>query len=156
MAKRKQRALAPKKTALKRGQARTKVKSDPRKAAKRASAKTRAGKTAKRAGSKAKAKKAAKRVAVKTKAKKQAIKARAKRAAPKKAAPRPTEPPRQPAEAPDETVVVDIVDIIEEPVPGVVIVTEFESVRTSRPETSTPQSEGEEDFDLAEKEEDED
>jgi len=153
MAKRKQRALAPKKTALKRGKARTKVKSDPRKAAKRASAKTRARKTARRAGSKTKAKKAAKRVAVKTKAKKQAIKARAKRAAPKKAAPRPTKPPRQPAEASDETVVVDI---IEEPVPGVVIVTEFESVRTSRPETSTPQPEGEEDSGLAEREEDED
>jgi hypothetical protein len=153
MAKRKQRVLAPKKTALKRGKARTKVKSDPRKAAKRASAKTRARKTAKRAGSKTKAKKAAKRVPVKTKAKKQAIKGRAKRAAPKKTAPRPTEPPRQPAEASDETVVVDI---IEEPVPGVVVVTEFESVRTSRPEASNPQPEGEEDSGLAEREEDED
>jgi hypothetical protein len=152
MAKRKQRALAPKKTALKRGRARRKVKSDPRKAAKRASAKTRARKTAKRR-QQDESQEAAKRVAVKTKAKKQAIKARAKRAAPKKAAPRPTEPPRQPAEAPDETV---IVDIIEEPVPGVVVVTEIEAVRTSRPETSTPQPEGEEDSGLAETEEDED
>jgi hypothetical protein len=142
MAKRTQRALAQKRTAAKRGKARTKVKSAPRKAAKRASAKTGARKTAKRA-------------AVKTKAKKQAIKARAKRAALKKAGLRPTEPPRQPAEAPDETVVVDIVDIIEEPVPGVVVVTEFESVRTSRPETSTPKPEGEEDSG-AEREQNED
>lgn len=110
MAKRMQRALARKKTASKRGKVRTKAKSAPRKAAKR--------------------------VAVKTKPKKQATKARAKRAAPEKAAPRPTEPPRQAAEAPDETV---IVDIIEEPVPGVVVVTEFESVRTNRPETPTSQ-----------------
>src|SRR5664279_2113118 len=74
-------------------------------------------------------KKAAKRIAVKTKAKKQATKARAKRAASKKAAPQ-----RQPAQAFDETV---IFDIIEEPVPGVVVVTEFETVRTSRPASPT-------------------
>ena len=121
MVKRKQRTLArKKKTAPKRGKARTKSKSAP--------------------------KKAAKRVAVKTKAKKQATKARAKRAASKKTAPRPTEPPRQPAEAPDETV---IFDIVEEPVPGVVVVTEFETVRTSRPETPTRQPEGGEGTGLA-------
>ena len=74
-------------------------------------------------------KKAAKRIAVKTKAKKQATKARAKRAASKKAV-----PPRQPAQAFDETV---IFDIIEEPAPGVVVVTEFETVRTSRPASPT-------------------
>ena len=73
------------------------------------------------------------------KAKQRATKARAKHAAPKEAAPRPTEPPRQSAEAPDETV---IFDIIEEPVPGVVVVTEFETVRTSRPATSSSQAEG--------------
>ena len=107
MAKQKKRALARKKTASKRGKVRTRGKSAPRMTAKRD--------------------------AVKTKAKKQATKARAKRAAPKKAAPR-TEPPRQPAQAFDETV---IFDIIEEPVPGVVVVTEFETVRTSRPASPT-------------------
>lgn len=110
MGKRKQRASARKKAASKRGKVRTKAKSAPRKAAKR--------------------------VAVKTKAKKLATKARAKRAAPEKAAPLPTEPSGQAAGAPDETV---IIDIIEEPAPGVVVVTEFESVRTSRPETPTSQ-----------------
>jgi hypothetical protein len=146
MAKRKQRALARKKTASKPGKARARAKSAPRKAAKRASAKTRTKKTAKRAGPKTRAKKA-------VKAKKQATKARAKRAAFKKAAPRPTEPPRQPVEAPDETV---IVDIIEEPVPGVVVVIEFESVRTRRPETLTPRPEGGEGSGLAERGEGED
>jgi hypothetical protein len=36
-----------------------------------------------------------------------------------------------------------IVDIVEEAVPGVVVVTEFESVRTSGPEAPSPQPEGE-------------
>ena len=123
MAKRKQQALARKKTASKRGKARTRFKSAPRT-------------SAKRAGGKTKAEKVAKRVALKTKTKKQATKPRAKRAAPKIAAPRPTGTPRQPAEATEETVIVDIID---EPVPGVVVVTEFESVRTSRPEAPTQQ-----------------
>jgi hypothetical protein len=108
MAKRKQRVLARKKTASKRGKAHTRAKSAP--------------------------KKAAKRIALKTKAKKQVTKAHVKPAAPKRAAPRAAEPPRQPVLAPDETV---IFDIIEEPVPGVVVVTEFETVRTSRPATPT-------------------
>jgi membrane protein involved in colicin uptake len=108
----KKQAVARTKTASKRGKARTRGKSVARMTAKRG--------------------------AVKTKAKKQATKARAKRAAPKKAAPR-TEPPRQLAQAFDETV---IFDIIEEPVPGVVVVTEFETVRTSKPETPTQQPEG--------------
>jgi len=64
-----------------------------------------------------------------TKAKQQATKARAKSTAAKEATPRPTEPPRQPVEASDETI---IFDIIEEPIPGVVVVTEFETVRTSK------------------------
>jgi hypothetical protein len=120
MAKRKKRTLARKKTASKRGKASTRSKSAPRKAAKR--------------------------VAVKTKAKKRATKARAKRTASKKAAPRPTESLKQPAEASDETV---IFDIVEEPVPGVLVVTEFETVRTSRPETPTRQPEGGEGTGLA-------
>ena len=108
MAKRKQQVSARKKTASKRGKAHTRAKSAP--------------------------KKAAKRIAVKTKAKKQVTKAHVKPAGHKRAAPRAAEPPRQPTLAPDELV---IFDIIEEPVPGVVVVTEFETVRTSRPATPT-------------------
>ena len=104
MAKRKRRALGRKKTAAKRGKARARVKSTRRKVAKRAGRKT--------------------------KAKKQTTKPRAKRAAPKKVTPQSVEPPRQPAGATEETV---IVDIIEEPAPGVVIVTEFASVQTTTP-----------------------
>jgi hypothetical protein len=104
MAKRKRRAVAQKKAAAKRGKARARVKSTRRKVAKRAGRKT--------------------------KAKKQTTRPRAKRTAPKKTGPRPTEPPRQPAGATEEAV---IVDIIEEPAPGVVVVTEFESVQTTTP-----------------------
>jgi len=50
------------------------------------------------------------------------------------------------AEAAEETV---IVDTIEERVPGVVVVTEFESVRTSGPEAPSPQPESGESHDLA-------
>jgi hypothetical protein len=104
MAKRKRRAVAQKNAAAKRGKARARVKSTRRKVAKRAGRKT--------------------------KAKKQTIRPRAKRTAPKKTGPRPTEPPRQPAGATEEAV---IVDIIEEPAPGVVVVTEFASVQTTTP-----------------------
>ena len=92
------------KAAAKRGKARARVKSTRRKVAKRAGGKT--------------------------KAKKETIRPRAKRTAPKKTGPRPTEPPRQPAGATEEAV---IVDIIEEPAPGVVVVTEFASVQTTTP-----------------------
>jgi hypothetical protein len=139
MAKRKQRALSRKKTASKRRKARTRLKPASRKAAKRAGRKTRA-------------EIAAKRVAVKTKAKKRATKPRAKRGAPKKAAPRPTEPRIQSVEATEETVIVDIID---EPIPGVVVVTEFESVRTSRPETPTLQPQDGEGSGLTERKEEE-
>lgn len=139
MAKRKQRTSARKKTASKRGKDRTRIRSSPRK-------------SAKRAGRKTKAKKATRRVAVKTKARKQAIKPRAKRTPSKKAAPSPSEAPTQLAEATEETVIVDIID---EPVPGVVVVTEFKSVRISRPETDTPQSEGKQGSGLAERKEEE-
>jgi hypothetical protein len=67
---------------------------------------------------------------MKTKTKRQAIKARVMRAAAKKAVPQPTEPLRQLTEPRDESVVVDL---IEEPVPGVLVVTEFESVRFETP-----------------------
>jgi hypothetical protein len=127
MAKRKERALARKGTASKRGKVGKKVKYTPRK-------------SAKRTGVKVSAKKTARRVASKTKAKKLGMKPRARQAALKKVGPRPTELSGQAAEATEETV---IVDIVEEPVPGVVVVTEFESVRTSELEAPSPQPEGE-------------
>jgi hypothetical protein len=128
MAKRKQRELAQKKTTSKRGKTRTKVNSAPKKSTKRTRAKTSAKKVAHRHA-----------VKTKTKTKKQAIKPRARPVGPKKAAPQPTELSREPAEATDEAV---IVDIIEEPVPGVVVITEFESVRTGEPEAPGTQPEG--------------
>jgi len=127
MAKRKERALARKGTASKRGKVGKKVKSTPRK-------------SAKRTGAKVSAKKTAQRAAAKTRAKKPGIKPRARQAALKKVGPRPTDPSTKAAEATEETV---IVDIVEEAVPGVVVVTEFESVRTSGPEASSSQPEGE-------------
>ena len=127
MAKRKERALARKGTASKRGKAGKKVKSTPRK-------------SAKRTGAKVSAKKTAQRVAAKTKAKKPGTKSRARQAALKKVGPRPTKSSRRAAAATEETVVIDIV---EEAVPGVVVVTEFESVRTSGLDASSPQPEGE-------------
>ena len=127
MAKRKERALARKGTASKRGKADKKVKSAPRK-------------SAKRTGAKASAKKTAQRVAAKTRAKKPGTKLRARQLAPKKVGPRPTKSSRRAAAATEGTA---IVDILEEAVPGVVVVTEFESVRTSGPEASSSQPEGE-------------
>jgi len=134
VAKRKRRVLARKKTAAKRGKAGARVKSTRRK-------------VAKRAGRKTKARKVAKRVAAKTKAKKQTTKPRAKRGVLKKVTPQLVEPPRQPAGATEEAV---IVDIIEEPAPGVVVITEFESVQTT-----TPLPEGGEGSGLAERKEEE-
>lgn len=64
-----------------------------------------------------------------TKAKQQATKAHAKSTAANEAAPRPTEPPRQQPVESNETI---IFDIIEEPAPGVVVVTEFETIRTNK------------------------
>jgi hypothetical protein len=127
MAKRKVKALARKGTASKRGKAGKKVKSAPRKSAKRTGAKTTPTK-------------AARRVASKTKAKKLGSKPRARQAALKKVGPRPTEPSTKADEGTEETI---IVDIVEEAVPGVVVVTEFESVRTNGPDASSPQPEGE-------------
>jgi hypothetical protein len=133
MAKRKVKALARKGTASKRGKVSKKVNAAPKKAAKRT-------------GAKAGAARAKQRVAAKTKAKKPGIKPRARQAALKKVGPRPSEPSTKAAEATEETV---IVDIVEEAAPGVVVVTEFESVRTSGPEAPSPRPEGEESPDLA-------
>jgi len=127
MAKRKERALARKGTASKRGKVGKKVKSTPRK-------------SAKRTGAKVSAKKTAQRVAAKTKAKKLGTKLRARQAASKKVGPRPTEPSTKADEGTEETI---IVDIVERAVPGLVVVTEFESVRTNGPEAPSPQPEGE-------------
>jgi hypothetical protein len=99
------------------------------------------------------AKETARRVASKTKAKKLGIKPRARQAF-KKVGPRPAEPPTKAAEATEETVIVDIVEEaeatektvivgVEEAVPGVVVVTELETVRTNGPEAPSPQREGE-------------
>ena len=127
MAKRKVKALARKGTASKRGKVGKKVKSAPRK-------------SAKRTGAKVSAKKTAQRVAAKTKAKRPGTKPRARQVAPKKVGPRPTKSSRRAAAVTEETVVVDIV---EPAVPGVVVVTEFKSVRTNGPEAPSPQPEGE-------------
>ena len=123
MAKHKKRALLRKRAPSKRVKARTRGKSS--------------GKAAKRT-TKPGARKVAKRVAVTAKAKKRKSRARAMAPATEEAARRPTAPSTRPAEARDETV---IIDVIEEPFPGVVVVTEFESVRTELDTpTSTPAS----------------
>ena len=134
MAKRK---LARKGTASKRGKAGKKVKSTPRK-------------LAKRTGAKVSAKKTARRVAAKTKAKKLGTKPRARRAASKKVGPRPAEPSTKAAEATEKTVIVGVGETtektivrVEEVVPGVVVVTGVEKVRTNGPEAPSPQPEGE-------------
>ena len=124
MVKRKERALARKGTASKRGKVGKKVNAAPKKATKRTGAKVSAKETARRGASK-------------TKAKKLGIKARQ---AFKKVGPRPTEPSTKADEGTEETIVVDIV---EQAVPGVVVVTDFESVRTNGPEAPSPQPEGE-------------
>src|SRR5438128_10524362 len=67
-----------------------------------------------------------KRVASKTTPKKRVTKAKAKRAVTKKAATKTPGPPPPQGDAAAETV---IVDVIEEPVPGVTVVTEFEAAR---------------------------
>ena len=86
---------------------------------------------------KASAKPARKKAAKRTTPKKAKSKVRrAARAAPKslakkklppKTAKAPRKPPRQVVEIPVEDT---IIDVIEEPVPGVVVVTEYESIRT--------------------------
>ena len=123
MAKRKERALARKGTASKRGKAGKKVKFTPRK-------------SAKRTGAKVSAKKTAQRVAAKTKAKKLGTKSRARQAASKKVGPRPTEPSTKADEGTEETI---LVDIVEQAVPGVVV----------GPEAPSPRPEGEESPNLA-------
>ena len=125
MAKRKER-VARKGTASKRGKVGKKVNAAPKKAARRTRAKVRAKETARRGASR-------------TKAKKLGIKPRARQAF-KKVGPRPTEPSTKADEGTEETIVVDIV---EQAVPGVVVVTDFESVRTNGPEAPSPQPEGE-------------
>ena len=119
--------MAQKGTASKRGKAGKKINAAPKKAAKRT-------------GAKVSTKKTARRVAAKTKAKKPGTKPRARQAALKNVGPRPTEPSTKADEGTEETI---IVDIVEQAVPGLVVVTEFESVRTNGPEAPSPQPEGE-------------
>ena len=87
---------------------------------------------------KASARPARKKAAKRTKPKQAKSKVRgaakpmAKKQRPSKVAARkaPTKPPRQVVGVPVEDT---IIDVIEEPVPGVVVVTEYESVRTATP-----------------------
>jgi hypothetical protein len=67
-----------------------------------------------------------------------AAKPMAKKQRPSKVAARkaPTKPPRQVVEVPFEDT---IIDVIEEPVPGVVVVTEYETIRTATPISSSPE-----------------
>ena len=67
----------------------------------------------------------------------------AKLAAKKKRSPKnaPRKAPRQLAEVPVETT---IIDVIEEPVPGVVVVTEYESIQTGPPIPGVGKSERDE------------
>ena len=48
----------------------------------------------------------------------------------------PSEMPRQVVEVPVEDT---IIDVIEEPVPGVVVITEYETIRTATPISSSPE-----------------
>ena len=50
----------------------------------------------------------------------------------------PSKTPRQAVEVPVEDT---IIDVIEEPVPGVVVVTEYETIRTAAPVSSSPEPE---------------
>jgi hypothetical protein len=81
---------------------------------------------------------AAKRVAGAASSKKRTTKAKSKRAVAKKAAL--TRAAKQPDKSLAETV---IVDVIEQPAPGVTVVTEFEEVRVRGPGETTEQLKGE-------------
>jgi len=93
---------------------------------------------------KASAKPARKKAAKRTKPKQAKSKVRgaakpmAKKQRPSKVAARkaPTKPPRQVVEVPVEDT---IIDVIEEPVPGVFVVTEYETIRTATPISSSPE-----------------
>src|SRR5674476_1602271 len=93
---------------------------------------------------KASAKPARKKAAKSTKPKQAKSKVRgaakpmAKKQRPSKVAARkaPTKPPRQVVEVPVEDT---IIDVIEEPVPGVFVVTEYETIRTATPISSSPE-----------------
>lgn len=75
---------------------------------------------------------AAKRL-LKAKPKRQITKAKRKRSVAKESASKRPMTPTQPSTLETETT---IVDVIEEPVPGVVVVTEFEETHTRRPDTT--------------------
>ena len=89
------------------------------------------GKAAKRV--KAAQRKVAKRSAIKAKSRPVSTKAKTKRAATKILTPKKAAPQKQQGELPIEVVKVETV---EEPAPGVVVVTEYESVRVSRPKVT--------------------
>ncbi len=70
---------------------------------------------------------------VKAKAKRQITKGKKKRSLAKRSAPR---RPTTPAEQNNLETETTIVDVIEEPVPGVLVVTELEETHTRRPDTT--------------------
>ena len=82
--------------------------------------------------------KAAKRTSARATPRKRVTKAKSKRAVAKKAAPSKAMPPKQPAKPQAETV---IVDMIEEPVPGVLVITEFEATGIRAPNANPEQPE---------------
>ena len=120
MAQRKQRAAKSRQGTRKRGTARSKAKSAAKKAAKRGVAKT----------------KFKKRAARKQATKPGPERSRAKKTAAKKAIAR-----KQRKAPPAETI---LLDVIEEPAPGVLVVTEFETTRTRSPGTSAERPEDDE------------
>jgi hypothetical protein len=117
---------------------------------KRASA--RRGKVARRgkAPTRGTAKKTAKRSAVKAKSKKTTLRAKTTRAVGKRLTPSKVKPPQQPMKPPIEVIKVENID---EPVPGTVIVTEYEEVRVPAG-GSTAEKGKQTGFDLPDPEED--
>jgi hypothetical protein len=105
------------------------------KAKKRVAARKKSSKRGK-ASAKPARKKAAKRMTPKQA--KSKVRGAAKRQRQSKIAARkaPSKTPRQAVEVPVEDT---IIDVIEEPVPGVVVVTEYETIRTATPISSSPE-----------------
>ena len=99
-----------------------------------------------RSKAKSVAKKAAKRGVVKTKSKKRAARKQAtgpgpKRSRAKKAAAKKASTRKQRKAPPAETI---LLDVVEEPIPGVLVVTEFETTRTRSPGTTAERPEDDE------------
>jgi len=120
MAQRRRRAAKSRQGIRKRGTARSKAKFVAKKAAKRGVAKTKSKKRATR---------------------KQATRPGPKRPSAKKAAAKKVSRLKQRKAPPAETI---LLDVVEEPTPGVLIVTEFETTRTRSPGTTAERPEDDE------------